>query len=264
MVFFPIGLRCLRASAIFTRIGYVAPFHKLAAVTIFGFSLSSVTPGGTGDLARVAALRPYGVNVRDGASIVVYERLLDVAVMFAFLGVSLLATLASYQVLAMSAAAGAVLLAIAAAMLVYARPWLARMDGALPKVARRVLPDRQTAGALLEPRILLTSLSFTLGVFAFESLRTLLVLRSLGLDVNIFEAWVIFTLPFLAGLVSLLPMGVGSWETAAVWTFALYGYDENVGAAGTVLLRTGITVPSLLTGLVAMLFLRRRTEVGVQ
>jgi uncharacterized protein (TIRG00374 family) len=239
------------------RAGYAVPFHRLTAVTIFGFSLSSVTPGGTGDLIRVAVLEPYGVNKRDGASIVVYERLLDVSTMFAFLGASLLVTLASYQVLALSVAAGVLLLAVAAIFLIFARFFLGRLDQILPKITQRVLPDKQTAAVLLEPRTLFTSFLFTLGVFTFEALRTLLVLRSLGLEVDVFEAWVIFTLPFLAGLVSLLPLGVGSLETAAVWTFSLYGYDENVGAAGTVLLRSGITLPSLLAGILAMLFLRR-------
>jgi uncharacterized membrane protein YbhN (UPF0104 family) len=64
--------------------------------------------------------------------------------------------------------------------------------------------------------------------------------------------------PFLAGLVSLLPLGLGSWEAAVVWVLSLYGYGPSVGAAVAVLLRAGMTVPSLAAGAVALGWLRTR------
>ena len=75
-------------------------------------------------------------------------------------------------------------------------------------------------------------------------------------DVGFFGAWAIFTLAWLAGFASMLPLGVGSWETAAVWAFQLYGVDASTGAAGAVLLRTVVTLPALVLGLVSLRWLR--------
>jgi uncharacterized protein (TIRG00374 family) len=97
-----------------------------------------------------------------------------------------------------------------------------------------------------------------------EALRPWLVVRAIGLDVGLLGAWAIFTLAFLAGLVTLLPLGVGSWETAAVWAFSLYGFDATEGAAATVLLRAGVTLPALLMGAVAFVGLRLQLRANAQ
>ena len=58
-------------------------------------------------------------------------------------------------------------------------------------------------------------------VFVTEALRPWLVLVALGLNTGFFAAWAIFTLAWLAGLASMLPLGVGSWEAAALETGCL-------------------------------------------
>ncbi len=254
----PLALRTLRAAFIFHRAGYTGvPFREMGAITIFGFSLSSVTPAGAGDLLRVAALRPYGVVARDSVSIVVFERTLDVLVMLALLGIALLVTLAPSLIASVAILAFACISGLL--MLLWWRrpPSPGSLERFLPAFASRLLPGARTTEALLAPSTLFASLLLTALVFGFEALRPWLVIRALGLDVGIFAAWAIFTLALLSGLATLLPLGLGSWETAGVWAFSLYGFDMNTGAAGVVLLRAGVTLPTLLAGFVSLILLRR-------
>jgi Mg2+-importing ATPase len=257
LVVLPLALRSLRARTLLSRVGHAdIPAFRVAAVTVFGFSLSSLTPGGSGDLLRVAALRPYGVAPSLSAAIVVYERALDVAVMAALLGVALAVTwLPAGTMVAVLGVAAVATLAVAAAYALL-RPAPERWIGRAPAPLRRWLPEPGALRPLLEPRVLGRALATTVLVFAAEALRPWLVIVALGVEAGLFEAWAIFTLAWGAGLVSMLPLGIGSWEAAAVWAFALYGVDPSTGAAGAVLLRAGVTLPALALGLLSFGWLR--------
>lgn len=258
LVVLPLGARSARAHALLRRVGHGGiPFGRVAAVTVFGFSMSSLTPGGSGDLLRVAALRPYGVAPGTAAALVVYERALDVVAMAALLGVALAIDGLAPAHAALAIGAGASALALAGVALVRARGAIDALGARLPAAARRLLPPAPVARVLLAPAVLARAFGATCVVFATEALRPWLVLEALGLDTGFLGAWAIFTLAWLAGLASLLPLGVGSWETAAVWAFAWYGVDASRGAAGAALLRAGVTLPAIVAGLLAMLVLRR-------
>ena len=257
LVVLPLGLRSLRARMLLASVGHAdIPAARVAAVTVFGFSLSSLTPGGSGDLLRVAALRPYGVAPSLSAAVVVYERGLDLLVMVALLGVALavswLPTAAMLAVLSVSAV-GALALAVG---YVRWRPAAEHWIERAPARLQRWLPEPAAARPLLEPRVLGRALATTVLVFAGEALRPWLVIVALGIEAGFFEAWAIFTLAWAAGLASLLPLGIGSWEAAAVWAFALYGIDPSTGAAGALLLRVAVTLPALLLGLVSCVWVR--------
>lgn len=252
LVVAPLTLRSLRAIYVFRRAGHGhVPPASLAAITVMGFSLSSVTPGGAGDLLRAAPLARYGVPVRDSAAIVIYERAIDLAAVLLLAGVALLVTLAPASL------ALGVLLVIAAVAVVVAgvlRRWMPaaiRLYDLLSAMGAPMLPGPAVAAALVRPRTLVAMAAFTVPVFALEALRAWLVVRALGLDLNLAEAWVVLAISSLAGLLTLLPLGVGSWDAAAVWSFGLYGFDTNAGAAGALLLRAGITLPSLAAGALA-------------
>lgn len=254
----PLGLRSLRAHALLRAVGHGGvPFGRAAAVTIFGFSMSSLTPGGSGDLLRVGALAPYGVAPATAAALVVYERALDVVVMASLLVVALavdwLAPAQATLVVALLAFALA-LTGVAAAR---SRRALSALAARLPAPIARLAPHDAVARVLLAPRVLARAFATTALVFASEALRPWLVLEALGLELGPLAAYSIFTLAWLAGLASMLPLGVGSWETAAVWAFALYGVDASRGAAGAALLRAGVTLPAIVAGVLAMFALRR-------
>lgn len=258
LVVLPLGARSVRARTLLAEVGYAEiPASRIAAVTVFGFSMSSLTPGGSGDLLRIAALRPYGVAPSVSAAVVVYERILDVAVMASLLGVALAVTLLPPAVASAVIGAGVLVLVLGAAGYARWQPdpdvWMSR----LPARVHGLLPPVEIARTLFRPKVLGRAVATTILVFVTEALRPWLVLVALGLSTGFFAAWAIFTLAWLAGLVSMLPLGVGSWEAAAIWAFQLYGVDANTGAAGAVLLRAGVTLPAIVLGVVSMFSLRR-------
>ena len=257
LVVFPLAARSARAAALLARLGHAdIPRGRVAAVTVFGFSLSSLTPGGSGDLLRVAALRPWGVAPAVSTSLVVYERILDVVVMALLLAIALaVGWLPWAQAAAVLALGGAAIVAAALALFIW-RPSPAVWIERAPASVRRLLPPPETAAVLFEPHVLGRAFAWTWVVFLTEALRPWLVIAALDIDVGFFAAWAIFTLAWLAGLASMLPLGVGSWETAAVWAFQLYGVDASTGAAGALLLRVGVTLPALVLGLVSLRWLR--------
>jgi Mg2+-importing ATPase len=257
LVVLPLGLRSLRAHMLASRCGLAVPPGRMAAITIFGFSLSSLTPGGSGDLLRVAALRPHGVSAPVSVALVVYERGLDLAVVVLSLVAALLATLAPSPWVVPGLAALAFIPAGAAVVWIVWAPSVDALARVLPAGLRRLLPPSAVAAQLLAPATLARAFGLTLAVFAFEALRPWLVTRALGFDMGLLEAWSVFTLAWLAGLLSLLPLGVGSWETAAVWAFGLYGVPASPAAAGAVLLRVGVTLPALAAGALSFAALRR-------
>ena len=261
LVVLPLGARSARARTLLAEVGYAEiPASRVAAVTVFGFSMSSLTPGGSGDLLRIAALRPYGVVPSVAAAVVVYERILDVVVMASLLGVALAVTWLPAAMAACAIGAGVLVLALGAAGYAHWQPdpdvWMSR----LPARVQGFLPPVEIARTLFRPAVLGRAVATTTLVFVTEALRPWLVLVALGLSTGFFAAWAIFTLAWLAGLVSMLPLGVGSWEAAAIWAFQLYGVDANTGAAGAVLLRAGVTLPAIVLGIVSMWGLRRVVE----
>lgn len=261
LVVLPLTLRSMRARALLSRVGHGdIPPVRVAAITVFGFSLSSLTPAGSGDLLRVAALRPYGVAPSLSAAVVVYERVLDLVVLVALLAVALVWTLLPAGQAAAVGVAATVFALLGAVGYAVWRPSPERWIARAPARLQRLLPDPRDAGPLFEPRVLGRALATTGFVFATEALRPWLVIGALDLDVGFLAAWAIFTLSWLAGLASLLPLGVGSWEAACVWAFALYGVEPNAGAAGAVLLRAGVTLPALVLGLVSLGWLRKSVE----
>jgi len=257
LVVVPLGLRSLRARRLLAQVGHAdIPLSRVAPITVFGFSMSSLTPAGSGDLLRVEALRPWGVAPSLSTAVVVYERLLDLTAM----GVLLLVALVVTELPRTAAATALAVVAFggvgAVAGYAWWRPEPAGWIERAPLRLRRWLPEPDAAAVLFQPGVLGRALGTTSLVFLSEALRPWLVLMSLGLEPGFLACWAIFTLAWLAGLVSMLPLGIGSWEAAAVWAFALYGIDPSTGAAGAVLLRAGVTLPALLLGLVSLFWLR--------
>lgn len=250
LVLVPLGLRSLRSAFLFSKAGYTVPLWKIAAITVFGFSMTSVTPGGSGDFLRVAALKDQNVGALDSAAIIVYERVLDAIVIVAYFAIAFPITLGSWGALAVMGYAACVLIALLLILILLPRPSMGILVRLLPKITRRLSPN-ETTQQLIVPQILVVSLGFTLLMFGSVWLRSFLFIQSMGIEVGIFQTWVIFALPFFATVVSLIPLGLGSWEAAAVWTFAFYGFDTSESAAATVVLRIGLTVPAILVGTIA-------------
>lgn len=259
-----LGLRVVRSLYIFRAAGWQrVPARTVALVTLAGFSLSKVTPGGSGDLLRATAFRDHDLRSLDVAAVVIYERVLDLLAMIGLLALGIFALTLGWTF--------AVVMIIAAALIgLGLLRQVLRMLAAAPLsmptglVRLQLSLDTPALRPLLQTRVGSVAATLTLANFASESLRALLVYRALGIETGIAGVLVLLLLPYTVALLSLIPLGVGSWDATVALTFERFGFPLEAGAAAAVLLRVVLTVPTLCTGLAAWLILRsNRTPAEV-
>ncbi len=80
-----------------------------------------------------------------------------------------------------------------------------------------------------------------LGVFLFDVLTLWLVMKALGIEVDIVTSYVAMIIGLVAAIVSFIPGGIGSFEAACIGILTLLGIQLEGAIAGTVLLR-GLTL----------------------
>lgn len=120
-----------------------------------------------------------------------------------------------------------------------------RASRRLLEVLRRVSPER-----VWNARLLLGATSFQIGIFVLDAATFWTVLHALGSPVHLLTTFAAVVVATIAGMFSLLPGGVGSYEAAAIGTLVLLDVPVEAALTGTLLLR-GLTlwlplVPGLL------------------
>ena len=244
--------------------GPLPPYRELVLTTAVGYLVSFVIPGRIGEVVRPALLSARS-EVPLGAALasVVFERLLDVAVLVVLLGAFVLLTpeLASAELrrtAAVLAAAAAIGLVVG---IVVHRRWRSGLDLLVSRLARK-LPGRVGLGAerlgltalrgfdsLLRPgawwRLPLMSLVvWSTSIGAFE-----LVLAAGGAEV-VRTTSLLMTAVGALGMAVPTPGGVGGFE--AVFTHVLaetFGVPGGRAAALALLSHLVAVVPALLLGL---------------
>jgi uncharacterized protein (TIRG00374 family) len=257
----------LRGMLILQRLGHRVPFLPLMPIAILGNVVGSLTPGAAGDLLRTPFFKdrhdiPYG----DGLAAVVYERGFSLFVLAvstgaaaAWMGLPVAAamavTLASVATLLAAPPVGAILLE-------RLRPWWPAGDEAREGASflRRALA---TVGDSLESlQVLLRDGAATAGtalltlvIFGLMAVQTWLVVRALGLTLSPAEAWTALGASMLAGILTFLPLGLGTFDAtfAAVVGAAEGGF--SAGAAAAVLLRVTVTLPMGIAAFVSYIYL---------
>jgi uncharacterized protein (TIRG00374 family) len=97
-----------------------------------------------------------------------------------------------------------------------------------------------SASRVLHPRLLAIAALLHLGVFFLDAGTLWATLRAVGTHADPMTTFVAWTVGSIAGTVSFLPGGLGSFEAGCATTLALLGIDLEAALAGTLLLR-GLT-----------------------
>lgn len=117
-------------------------------------------------------------------------------------------------------------------------PWLARrraVAGLLDVVAR-VRPAQ-----VRRPRLLAKAIGLQTGVFVLDAATLWVMLRAVGVAIDPLTAFVGLVVASLAGLLSLLPGGLGSFEAGCTAALTLLGVPLEAALTGTLMLR-GLTL----------------------
>jgi uncharacterized membrane protein YbhN (UPF0104 family) len=255
----------LRSMLVLQRLKHRVPYFALLPIAVLGNVVGSLTPAAAGDLLRTPFLRErHEIPYRDGLAAVVYERGFSLFVLAVSTGAAA-AWMGLPDVAAGVVTALCVLIivagpAIGAIVFERVRPLLPAGDAHHASFWQRALhtvgESFDSVAVLLRdgPATIVTALS-TLLIFGVMALQTWLVVDALGLTLSASEAYTALGASMLAGILTFLPLGLGTFDAtfAAVVGAAEGGF--SAGAAAAVLLRVTVTLPMGLAAFASYVYL---------
>ena len=266
-----VALWSLRSHWVLAKLGYRLAIGPLVLVTTVGNVAGTLTPAGAGDLLRGVALKEkHGVSGVSATSAVLYERLYLPLLMSVAIGLAGAVqavidypwAVALVVVAGVAAAAGGGYLYV----LVSAAVRSLAPGGLVRKLGQRAgnwlrFPaevDEVLVGMFRDMKLGLGFSLLTMLVYSLTALQVWLVLEALGAEVTVMEAWIAFALASLAGMLVMLPGGLGIWDAALPAILTSQGVDLLSATAATLLLRGLQTLPLGLLAVAAYLALSRR------
>lgn len=258
-------LATLRSGLIFQRLGHRIPLNVLVPTTVLGFVAGGLTPAASGELLRAGSLRDRaGVSLEDTVAVVVYERLLALYLMLVSA-----ATLLGLHDLPLP---GKILAGFGGLMLC-ALPWFLAV-AILPR-----LPSRsETAptggplrlvyfarglidqtGSLLRDAVLLARWSgVTILMFSLIAAQYWLLAASVADGISLPEAWLALAGSTLAGVLALIPLGLGVLDGTLATMLDRLGLTIEQGTIAALLVRAAVTLPLICGAFVCFAYLQRR------
>lgn len=262
-----------RSSDLLAGAGRPVPVGPLIPMTAFANTINNVTPGSVGELVRLYLLRAHhAVPYTTGAAVVVVERVVAIGL----LGASAAILWAAWSLRLWPP------LTIGALLVVALSPSVVYRIGIRPTALLRLLPlgavvgrerwamagrslervDAAVAGLLIDPRRALAFAGWTAIVFASYTGQLMLVAAAIGRDIDPAAAWGALGLGIIAGVLSLLPFGLGSADLVLVALLGVAGVPAAEAAAIAFGYRVVSTLPLGLAGVASYAFLSARLPHG--
>jgi uncharacterized protein (TIRG00374 family) len=253
-------LAALRSRLVLARLDHtLRPGLLLASVTL-GFVAGGLTPGASGELLRADALNARaGIGLRDGLTLVVFERGLSFYIMV-LSGAAAAAVLVLSPVLAGLGLAAIVLLALAPAFASLLLPLVPRVDAGSGSLLRRglffVRRLLERLGDIAVDRSLVIGWSLvTLAMFALIACQFWLLAAGLGGGLSLIEALFAFSASQVVTIISLIPLGLGVMDGTIVGLTSRWGLSDDNALALAVLIRIASTLPLLVAAVISYLYL---------
>lgn len=262
-----------RSSDLLTGAGRPVRVVPLIPMTAFANTINNITPGSVGELARLYLLRAHhGVDYTTGAAVVVVERVVAIGLLGASAAILWVAwSLGIWPPLT-----------IVALLLLALLPSLVYRVGLRPTGLLRYVPigavvgrerwsaagrglqrvDDAVARLLIDPRRALAFGGWTALIFASYTGQLLLVATAVGRDIDPAAAWGALGLAIIAGVLSLLPFGLGSADLVLVALLGVAGVPATESAAIAFGYRIVSTLPLGLAGVASYAFLSARLPHG--
>lgn len=262
-----------RSSDLLAGAGRPVPVGPLIPMTAFANTINNVTPGSVGELVRLYLLRAHhGVPYTTGAAVVVVERVVAICL----LGASAAILWAAWSLRLWPP------LTIGALLVIALLPSVIYRVGLRPTALVRLLPlgavvgrdrwatagrglervDAAVAGLLVDPRRALAFAGWTAVVFASYTGQLVLVAAAIGREIDPAAAWGALGLGIIAGVLSLLPFGLGSADLVLVALLGVTGVPPAEAAAIAFGYRVISTLPLGLAGVASYAFLSARLPHG--
>ncbi len=259
-------LYVVRSHGVLVRLGHRVERHVLVPAMILGNVAGSLTPGSSGEILRAAALRGHSqIPAADGAALVLFERgvslymmALCTAIAGIFvalpLGIALVVSAVVLPLFAVPAFGPVLLRALPTANEAQATSLVARAIGQVSQAKDRV------SWILEDRRLFVTWATFTLIVLALSALQVWLLAHGIADTVSPAEASFAFFACQLAGIASLLPLGLGAADGSLAALLRRFGLTFEQGAAAAVLLRMIVTIPFGIMAILCYVYLQRLSK----
>jgi uncharacterized protein (TIRG00374 family) len=273
-----VALWVLRSYWVLAKLGYRLPLISLIGVTTVGNVAGALTPGGAGDVLRGVALKNrHEVPGHVAASAVLYERLYVPILMILSLAAVGALSILSDRPLVVGLVLAACLATAVGCVRLYAllaprfRP-VASGNGRIPWKRWRWTRWLGSLGEVNEVLALLFSdlrLAFrftllTLAVYILTTVQVWLLLDAAGGSASGAQAWLAYGTASLAGMLSLLPGGVGIWDATLSFVLAGHGVEIALAITTTLLLRALSTLPLGLLAVASYAHLAHGRPVAAQ
>jgi uncharacterized protein (TIRG00374 family) len=228
---------------------------RFLEMVVSGVACNNVLPGRLGDLLRARWLgQEAKMPAGRALGTVVLDRGSDVVALFTLLVLGLLAVASSDWLLRI-AVVTVVGLALLAALLVFARQYTRRRErerhgrGLIRRVAR------DAAELLAEPlgrRRPALWLGLSLAAWTCWAVAAILVARSVGIDLNLLEAYFVAAVMNLGVAIPSSPGFVGTYQWLGVSSLGLIDVGVDEALAFTIILHASWYVPTTLLGGLAL------------
>lgn len=228
------------------------PVPRMTAMVVGAVACNNVLPGRLGDLLRARWLgRAAGVPGGRALASVVLDRGADVLALVAFLLASL-AFVADASWLRWIAAGGLVLLALLAALLLFARLYAgtrARERRERRSRLRRIVRDLvEGLAEPLGPRRAAGLAALSLAAWSCWAAAGWLVARSLGIELSVDEALFLTAVLNLGVAVPSSPGFIGTYQWLGVSALGLLAVEREEALAFSILMHAVWYVPTTLAG----------------
>jgi uncharacterized protein (TIRG00374 family) len=255
-----------RSADLLAAAGRPVPLLPLVPMTAFANTMNNVTPGSMGELVRLYLLRAHhGVDYATGGAVVLIERVVAIgylsgSAVVVWLGhawnvplvvqvVAILALVATPAIVyALGLRPAALVARLPAGPIVGDARW-GRFGAGLGRL------DETVARLLTDPvRAALFAL-FSAGIFAVYATQLVLTGLAFGVHLDPLVAWATLGLGITAGVISLLPFGLGSTDVVVVALLGAAGLPPIEATAMTLAYRLVATLPLGLAGIASYAFL---------
>jgi GT2 family glycosyltransferase/uncharacterized membrane protein YbhN (UPF0104 family) len=243
----------LRTKLVFGRIGYSTRFLELFAVSTTGQFSSVMTPGGVGTLLAVPFLKScFQIPLAYGAIFVTVDRLFGFYLIgcFALTGGLCYFLNQNYAILICFP----LLLILAWAFFQILRICDQEIHRfGVPEYGGKMLNHLGT-DFLSQLAICISKLFY----FSIIISQFLIITRALNCSMDLMSAWMIISVSFFGGIISMIPMGLVSRDASILALSSYAGVPASIGLITIVLMRVVTSIPTAILGTTCGLWLGKR------
>ncbi len=232
------------------------PVKKSFTIFLAGFSMT-LTPAKSGELIKPYLMKPYGYPISHTASVVLVERLTDLLGMIVLVIIGAITLHVGFvPVLLMMGGIIAIVIVIQHPNLIEKIIRFVDRIPVMNKHTKKMESLYNSSRILTRPIPL--SLGTLLSIFSwfFECLCLYIAIQGIGYHVSLLSSVFIFSFSSIAGILAMLPGGLGATEGVMMLLLTAEGLPVSAANAATLLARFATLWFAVVLGIVALLIVQ--------